>query len=115
MTAPKLCRILGAALCFAAPLAGAAASRAADPPEIQLKDGRFEPLELVVPASEPFKIRVSNRTAEAIEFESFELHRERVVQPGQTIEVSFPSLSPGSYQFFDDFHDGVEHGAIVVK
>ena len=117
MNPARLRRIAGASLGLAALLAWAAPtpSCADDLPEIQLTNGRYEPSELIVPAGQPFKVRVSNRTDEAIEFESFELHRERVVPPGQTIEVSFPSLSPGSYEFFDDFHDSVEHGAIVVK
>ena len=101
-----------AALCFL----GMGTARADDTVfTIEVVKGVFQPPELVVPADHAFQLHVTNRDAAAIEFESFELHRERVVPPGQTIEVSFPSLSPGSYEFFDDFHDSVEHGAIVVK
>ncbi len=113
----KLAAIVPVAL-----LASALAARAADTtqgqeqlPEIKVQHGRFEPTELVVPANAAFKIRVTNGDAEAIEWESFELHRERVVQPGETITVFMPSLSPGTYKFFDDFHRGTPEGAIVVK
>ena len=58
------------------------------------------------------------RTAAAqfdpFEFESFELHRERVIQPGQTITVYLPALKSGRYPFFDDFHKTAE-GAIVAR
>jgi hypothetical protein len=50
-----------------------------------------------------------------IEFESFELNRERVVQPGQTITVQLPKLDPGQYHFFDDFHHEVAQGTITAQ
>ena len=51
----------------------------------------------------------------AVEFEAFELHRERVVQPGQTITVNIPRLAPGTYQFVDDFSHGATSGEIVAR
>ena len=84
-------------------------------PAITLKGGRFDPSELVVPANTTFKLLVTNSDPDAIEFESFELHRERVVKPGETITVFMPSLSPGKYKFFDDFHSGTPNGVIVAK
>ena len=83
--------------------------------EIRAQAGHFEPSELVVPANQPFTIHVTSAEKTAIEFESFELHRERVVQPGQTITVLMPALTAGTYKFFDDFHDDTPEGAIVVK
>jgi len=83
--------------------------------EIRAQDGRFEPSELVVPANQPFTVHVTSAEKTAIEFESFELHRERVVQPGATITVLMPALGPGTYKFFDDFHHDTPEGAIVVK
>jgi hypothetical protein len=70
---------------------------------------------VVVPANKAFTIRVTSAEKSAIEFESFELHRERVVLPGQTITVLIPALAPGSYAFFDDFHRDTPEGAIVAK
>jgi hypothetical protein len=84
-------------------------------PEVRLADGQFQPSELTVPADAPFAIRVTNASDAAIEFESVELHRERVVQPGETIVVRFAGISAGSYNFFDDFHTSVPPGAIVAK
>jgi len=84
-------------------------------PTVRFQDGRFEPNELVVKAKTPFRLRVVNATQDAIEFESFELNRERVVLPGGEIVVYLPPLDPGSYKFFDDFHHGVGEGTITAK
>jgi len=96
--------------------AGARAARAEDPPpEIKLERGRYAPAELTVPANTAFKLRVTNADPAAIEFESFELHRERVVQPGETITVYMPALAPGTYKYVDDFHRDTPEGAIIAK
>ena len=84
-------------------------------PEIRLADGHYQPSELEIPADTPITLRVTNGSDAAIEFESFELHRERVVHPGETITVRIGALSAGNYEFFDDFHNDVPHGTIVVK
>ena len=83
--------------------------------DIKVAGGHFDPAELVVPADTKFQLHVTNSDAAAIEFESFELHRERVVQPGETITVYMPALGAGRYEFFDDFHSDTPHMAIVVK
>jgi len=36
------------------------------------------------------------------------------VPPGQTVAVYVSGLSPGRYEFFDDFHQE-RRGALVVK
>jgi Cupredoxin-like domain len=102
----------GAALALAAP---SLADDDATIPQVRFEHGSFAPAMLTVPANKPFKVKVMNGSDAAIEFESFELHRERVVPPGETIMVHMPSLAPGSYQFFDDFHHGVPNGVIVSK
>jgi len=97
-------------------LVGAGTARAEPTdPEIRLEHGRFGPAQVAVPANTPFKVRVTNADTVAIEFESFELHRERVVQPGETITIYFPPLASGTYQFFDDFHHDTPPGAIVAQ
>ena len=94
----------------------AATSRAADESS-QLRFGRgtVEPTRLTLPANTPVKLQVTNAGDAAVEFESFELHRERVVQPGQTITVFIPGLAPGTYQFVDDFSHGATSGEIVAR
>jgi hypothetical protein len=92
-------------------------TQAADAPAFTIKaeGGHFSPSQLEVAANRPFKVLVISAEKTPIEFESFELRRERVVKPGETITVNMPALSPGTYKFFDDFHRDTPEGAIVVK
>jgi Cupredoxin-like domain len=114
---PTLGKGLLVAIVSATALALVTASFADDDGIAQLRfqHGSFAPTQLSVPANRPFKVKVTNGSDSAIEFESFELHRERVVAPGETITVHMPSLAPGSYQFFDDFHHEVPKGLIVSQ
>ena len=85
------------------------------PPQINFTNGHFEPAAFKIPAGTPLKLKVTNQGNAPIEFESFELNRERVVQPGQTITVQLPKLDPGQYHFFDDFHHEVPQGTITAQ
>jgi len=83
--------------------------------EIRFDNHHFAPQTLTVPAGQPLMIKVVNSSKETIEFESFKLNREVAMTPGETITVRLPALSPGSYDFYDDFHQDVPEGAIVAK
>lgn len=82
---------------------------------LRYENHRFAPQSITVPANRPFRIKVINASNETIELESFKLNRERVVGPGETIVVIVPALSPGNYDFYDDFHNDVPEGAIIVE
>ena len=103
---------LSTALSLAAP---SLADNGSIMPQLSFEHGNFAPAQLTVQANKPFIVKVTNHSDAAIEFESFELHRERVVPPGETITVHMPSLAPGNYQFFDDFHHEVPKGLIVSQ
>lgn len=83
--------------------------------ELRFQNHRFTPQTLTVTAGQPFAIKVFNVSDETIEFESFKLNREKAISPGENITVRLPALSPGSYDFYDDFHQDVPEGAIVAK
>jgi hypothetical protein len=94
----------------------AAAPVFADDPSvaITLKDNQFVPSEVHIPAGVKVKLVVRNDNPVAAEFESIELHREKVVTRGAQISVFVGPLDPGSYEFFDDFHPQTR-GHLVVK
>jgi plastocyanin len=94
----------------------AATPAAADTPSysIVLKAGHFVPSEVQIPAGAKVKLLVRNDNNIPSEFESSELHREKVVEPGQEITVFVGPLDPGSYEFFDDFHPSTR-GHLIVK
>jgi len=81
---------------------------------LAVHDGGFAPAEVKTPSGAKIRLDVTNQTAAAIEFESFELNRERVVQPGQRVAVYLSGLSPGRYEFFDDFHPE-RKGVLIVE
>jgi len=81
---------------------------------IVLKNNQFVPSEVQIPAGVKVKLVVRNDNATASEFESTQLHREKVVPSGQEITVFVGPLDPGSYEFFDDFHPETR-GHLVVK
>ncbi len=83
--------------------------------ELRFENRRFTPQAITVPANRPFKIKIVNASKEAMEFESFKLNREKVVGAGETVTITVPSLKPGSYDFYDDFHQDVPQGTIVAK
>ena len=93
-----------------------AASALADDPSfsILLKNNQFVPSEVQIPAGTKVKLVVRNDNPTVSEFESTQFHREKVVLPGQEITVFVGPLDPGSYEFFDDYHQETR-GHLVVK
>ena len=81
---------------------------------IVLKNNQFVPTEVQIPAGVKVKLVVHNDNLTPSEFESIQFHREKVVPPGQEINVFVGPLDPGSYEFFDDFHPETR-GHLVVK
>ena len=96
---------------------GAAAAHAADMPEYKLviKDHKFAPTELAVPADTKFKVLVTNHDATPSEFESNEFNREKIVLPNSTVTVFIGPLAKGRYKFFDDFHQDTGNGVLIVQ
>jgi hypothetical protein len=105
-----------AALALLLPLSGQPAL-ADDMPTIQLlmKDGRLFPETLEVPANTRFRLQIRNEGPGAAEFESLELRKETVLAPGVTRTLVFHPMKPGSYKFFDEFHQATAQGKIVAK
>jgi plastocyanin len=107
--------VIGAALLFLA-VTPSVPARAADPEfTLNIKDHRFDPTELQVPAGVKVRLIVKNLDPTPEEFESTELHREKVVSPGQQIVVIVGPLDPGTYGFFGDFHQDTAQGKLIVK
>ena len=91
-----------------------AAARAEDY-VLTLKDHKFSPQELVIPADQKVKITVKNQDPTPAEFESSDLSREKVVSANSDIIVLVGPLKAGSYKYFDDMHRNTTTGVITVK
>ena len=79
-----------------------------------VKDGKFDPATVEVPAGKRIKIEVSNQGKSPIEFESKALKFEKVLAPGAKSSVVVNPLKAGEYAFFDEFHPEAK-GKIVAK
>lgn len=91
---------------------------AADEPNsytITIKDHRFEPSELKVPAGQKIKLLVKNTDATAEEFESHDLHREKVIPGGTEAVITLRPLDKGTYKFFGEFHEETAKGQIIAE
>lgn len=82
---------------------------------LTLKDHQFSPKELTVPAGQKIKLTVKNDDATPAEFESSDLHREKVVGANSSITVNLGPLKAGSYKFVDDFHEDTTTGTLIAK
>ncbi|MGX2040830.1 cupredoxin domain-containing protein [Methylocaldum sp. MU1018] len=88
---------------------------AADTYTLTIKEHRFEPAELEVPAGQKFKLIVKNEDSTPEEFESRSLKREKIIPGKSQVTVSIGPLDPGTYDFFGEFHEESAKGRIVAK
>jgi plastocyanin len=90
---------------------------AADDTDVQLviRDHKFVPAEITVPARKKIKLVIENQDATAEEFESHELNREKVVPPKGKITIFVGPLEPGRYPFFGEFHKETAKGVLIAK
>jgi hypothetical protein len=82
---------------------------------IKALGGILEPAIIEVPADTRFKIEIENEGSDPVEFESTELHVEKVLAGGAKSYVVINGLKPGTYTFFDDFHPDTGKVRVVVK
>ncbi len=99
------------------PLASGIAMTADETPtfELVIKDHKFSPSILEVPANRKIKLVIKNQDPTPEEFESYELNREKVIPGGAQTIVYIGPLQPGTYPFFGEFNKATAQGKIVVK
>ena len=90
---------------------------AADLPEYTLVIGshRFVPAEMTVPADRKIRLFVENRDPTPEEFESYDLHREKIVPGNGRITIYVGPLKAGRYEFFGEFNPATARGFLVVE
>jgi hypothetical protein len=96
-------------------LAATSAARAADSPtRLTLKEHRFTPDQIVVPAGQRFRLEIVNADATAEEFESSSLKVERDIAPHGKLILQLGPLPPGDYPFVGDLHGDTARGVLRV-
>ena len=89
---------------------------AADPEfTLSIKEHRFEPSELTVPAGQKVKLIVKNQDATPEEFESKSLNREKVIAGNSSATIIIGPLTPGRYPFVGEYNEKTAQGVIIVK
>lgn len=93
------------------------ANAASDIIEVDLfiKDHKFEPKILELPAGKKIRITIYNQDATIEEFESIDLKREKIVLGKSKTRVILAPLKPGKYEFFGEFHAETAQGTIIIK
>jgi plastocyanin len=86
-------------------------------PEIMLviKNHRFEPAELKLPAGKRIKLVVHNQDSTPEEFESHSLNREKVIPGGAKATIYIGPLKPGRYDFIGEYNEATAKGTVVVE
>ena len=107
-------RILCGVVCWVV-MSGSSISYAEDVYSLTIKDHRFSPPVLTVPAGKKVKLVIENQDASAEEFESYDLNRETVVGGNDKITVFIGPLKSGSYKYFGEFHPQTAKGEIKVE
>lgn len=108
-------RSLGLPLAIAAALLLGVATARADTVKlsITIKDQKFDPAELHAPPGQSIAIEVKNLNPIVSEFESADLHFEKIVPAGGQGVVYVRPLQAGRYNFYDDFHHATQ-GYLIV-
>jgi plastocyanin len=89
-------------------------AQAGDDVAITIKDHRFEPAEITVPAGQKVT-SVTNQDATPEEFDSDDLDIEKVIAGQQSATIQVGPLDAGRYEFHDEYHEDTAKGAIMVK
>jgi hypothetical protein len=96
-------------------LAGCHAASAQDTTlQITVQNHQFSPSEIRAPANKPLTIIIKNNDATPMEFESVSLRVEKIIVGKGQGSVHVRALSPGRYEFFDDFNQSTR-GALIVQ
>lgn len=81
---------------------------------IVIREHRFEPAQVKIPAGQKVKLLVKNEDPTPEEFESHELNREKVIAGKSSATIWVGPLKPGRYPFFGEFHEKTAQGALIV-
>ncbi|MES2677400.1 MAG: cupredoxin domain-containing protein [Pseudomonadota bacterium] len=83
--------------------------------KIVIKDHKFSPQNLIIPANEKVKLLVENQDKTIEEFESHDLNREKIVGGGKTASIFVGPLKAGVYKYYGEFNEKTAQGTITAK
>ena len=83
--------------------------------EIVIKDHRFTPSEITIPANTKVKLLVKNQDGTPEEFESHSLKREKIIAGNSEAVILIGPLPPGEHTFVGEFNEATAIGKLIVK
>ena len=93
----------------------AASVARADDYVLTIKEHRFTPAEIKVPANQRVTITVINEDATPEEFDSSALKVEKVVAGKSKGVVRIGPLKPGRYPFIGEYNEATAKGVVVAE
>jgi len=113
----KLARgiFLALALPTAAAVAPSVTAATAQEFNLVIRDHRFEPAEIRVPAGKRVSLYVANEDATPEEFDSAALKVEKVIAGKSKALVRIGPLAAGRYEFIGEFHADTAKGAVIAE
>lgn len=82
---------------------------------IVIKDHKFTPEELTVPAGQKIKLRIDNQDPTPEEFESHDMNREKIINGNSKGTIFVGPLEPGKYHYFGEFNEDSANGYIIAE
>jgi hypothetical protein len=82
---------------------------------ITIKNNRFEPTELRVPAKKRFTVYVVNDDPTPEEFESLPMKVEKIIPGNSKALIRIGPLEPGRYDFIGEFHADTAKGIMIAE
>jgi plastocyanin len=82
---------------------------------ITIRDHRFDPAELHVPAGKRIALTVINADPLSEEFDSTALKVEKVIAGKSQGIVHISPLKPGRYDFIGEYHEDTAKGQVVAE
>ena len=83
--------------------------------DMTIKDHRFTPSEIHVPAGKPAVLNIKNEDATAEEFDSSALKIEKVIGGANEGTVRLRPLDPGRYPFMGEYHSDTAQGVVIAE
>ena len=103
------------ALGLAAFIAFAPALARADDLTLTIKDHKFTPAEIKVPANQRVELTVINDDATPEEFDSKALKVEKVIAGKSKGIVRIGPLKAGRYPFIGEYHEATAKGVVIAE
>ena len=82
---------------------------------IVIRNHRFEPAEVRVPANKRVTITVLNDDPTPEEFESHEMKVEKIIPGKSKATIRIGPLKPGRYPFFGEFNEATAQGVVIAE